>query len=161
MTVFGVADGLGVRGNCSELRRIFFGVTTGVFFGGRRIFRGDGEGRRDSGRAARRFRQRQPQAGQKSPGRGSGKGLAIRHSGDVLLGGAPGAGSLLLNTKASQEAVCSRRPPNQRKWQFLSIFMFNRASEPPPLPEPPCIHRLAPLFRYPPNFQVRATPNRR
>ena len=36
--------------------------------------------------------------------------LAIRHSGDVLLGGAPGAGSLLLNTKASQEAVCSRAP---------------------------------------------------
>ena len=24
-----------MRGNCSELRRIFFGVTTGVFFGGR------------------------------------------------------------------------------------------------------------------------------
>ena len=41
---------------------------------------------------------------------GSGKGLAIRHSGDVLLGGAPGAGSLLLNTKASQEAACSRAP---------------------------------------------------
>ena len=32
---------------------------------------------------------------------GSGKDLAIRHSGDVLLGGAPGAGGLLLNTKAS------------------------------------------------------------
>ena len=43
-------------------------------------------------------------------GDGSGKGLAIRHSGDVLLGGAPGAGSLLLNTKASQEAACSRAP---------------------------------------------------
>ena len=41
---------------------------------------------------------------------GSGKGLAIRHSGDVLLGGASGAGSLLLNTKASREAVCSRAP---------------------------------------------------
>ena len=41
---------------------------------------------------------------------GSGKGLAIRHSGDVLLGGASGAGSLLLNTKASQEAACSRAP---------------------------------------------------
>ena len=27
-------------------------------------------------------------------GEGSGKGLAIRHSGDVLLGGAPGAGGL-------------------------------------------------------------------
>ena len=39
-----------------------------------------------------------------------GKGLAIRHSGDVLLGGASGAGSLLLNTKASQEAACSRAP---------------------------------------------------
>ena len=36
--------------------------------------------------------------------------LAIRHSGDVLLGGAPGAGGLLLNTKASQEAACSRAP---------------------------------------------------
>ena len=34
----------------------------------------------------------------------------MRHSGDVLMGGAPGAGSLLLNTKASQEAVCSRAP---------------------------------------------------
>ena len=44
------------------------------------------------------------------PGRGSGKGLAIRHSGDVLLGGASGAGSLLLKTKASQEAACSRAP---------------------------------------------------
>ena len=43
-------------------------------------------------------------------GEGSGKGLAIRHSGDVLLGGAPGAGGLLLNTKASQEAACSRAP---------------------------------------------------
>ena len=36
--------------------------------------------------------------------------LAIRHSGDVLMGGAPGAGSLLLNTKASQEAACSCAP---------------------------------------------------
>ena len=43
-------------------------------------------------------------------GDGSGKGLAIRHSGDVLLGGASGAGGLLLNTKASQEAACSRAP---------------------------------------------------
>ena len=34
----------------------------------------------------------------------------MRPAGDVLLGGAPGAGSLLLNTKASQEAVCSRAP---------------------------------------------------
>ena len=42
--------------------------------------------------------------------RESGRALAIRHSGDVLLGGAPGAGSLLLNTKASQEAVCSCAP---------------------------------------------------
>ena len=108
---FGVAEFFfGGDDGFLELRRIFFGVTTGVFFGGRRIFRGDGEGRRDSGRAARRFRQRQPQAGQKSPGRGSGKGLAIRHSGDVLLGGAPGAGGLLLNTKASQEAACFRTP---------------------------------------------------
>ena len=43
-------------------------------------------------------------------GESSGKGLAIRHSGDVLLGGASGAGCLLLNTKASQEAACSRAP---------------------------------------------------
>ena len=42
--------------------------------------------------------------------RESGKGLAIRHSGDVLLGGASGAGRLLLNTKASQEAACFRAP---------------------------------------------------
>ena len=36
--------------------------------------------------------------------------LATRQAGDVLLGGASGAGSLLLNTKASQEDVCSRAP---------------------------------------------------
>ena len=36
--------------------------------------------------------------------------LAIRPAGDVLLGGASEAGSLLLNTKASQEDVCSRAP---------------------------------------------------
>ena len=36
--------------------------------------------------------------------------LATRQAGDVLLGGASGAGSLLLNTKASQEAACSRAP---------------------------------------------------
>ena len=77
----GVAEGLVVRGNCSELRRIFFGVTTGVFFGScGGLFRDGGEG------------------------------LAIRQAGDVLLGGASGAGSLLLNTKASQEAACSRAP---------------------------------------------------
>ena len=34
----------------------------------------------------------------------------MRQAGNVLLGGAPGAGSLLLNTKASQEAACSRAP---------------------------------------------------
>ena len=39
-----------------------------------------------------------------------GRALAIRRTGDVLLGGAPEAGGLLLNTKASQEAVCSRAP---------------------------------------------------
>ena len=39
-----------------------------------------------------------------------GEGLATRQAGDVLLGGASGAGSLLLNTKASQEAACSRAP---------------------------------------------------
>ena len=37
-----------------------------------------------------------------------GRVLSIRPAGDVLLGGASGAGSLLLNTKASQEAACSR-----------------------------------------------------
>ena len=31
-------------------------------------------------------------------------------AGDVLMGGASGAGRLLLNTKASQEAACSRAP---------------------------------------------------
>ena len=31
-------------------------------------------------------------------------------AGDVLMGGASGAGRLLLNTKASQEAACSRTP---------------------------------------------------
>ena len=36
--------------------------------------------------------------------------LAIRQAEDVLLGGASGAGRLLLNTKASQEAACSRAP---------------------------------------------------
>ena len=36
--------------------------------------------------------------------------LAIRPAGDVLMGGASGAGSLLLNTKVSQEAACSRAP---------------------------------------------------
>ena len=39
-----------------------------------------------------------------------GEGLATRQAVDVLLGGASGADSLLLNTKASQEAVCSRAP---------------------------------------------------
>ena len=43
-------------------------------------------------------------------GEGSGKDLATRQAGNVLLGGASGAGSLLLNTKASQEAACSRAP---------------------------------------------------
>ena len=42
--------------------------------------------------------------------RESGRALAIRQAGDVLTGGASGAGSLLLNTKASQEAACSRAP---------------------------------------------------
>ena len=36
--------------------------------------------------------------------------LATRPAGDVLMGGASGAGNLLLNTKASQEAACSRAP---------------------------------------------------
>ena len=41
---------------------------------------------------------------------GDDDGLATKQAGDVLMGGAPGAGSLLLNTKASQEAACSRAP---------------------------------------------------
>ena len=55
-----------------------------------------------------------PRPGKRSPGRGSmmvrRRVLAIRHSGDVLLGGASGASSLLLNTKASHEAARSRAP---------------------------------------------------
>ena len=39
-----------------------------------------------------------------------GEGLATRQAGDVLMGGASGAGRLLLNTKASQEDACSRAP---------------------------------------------------
>ena len=42
--------------------------------------------------------------------RSCGGGLATRQAGNVLLGGAPGAGGLLLNTKASQEVACSRAP---------------------------------------------------
>ena len=34
----------------------------------------------------------------------------MRQAVDVLLDGASGAGGLLLNTKASQEAACSRAP---------------------------------------------------
>ena len=34
----------------------------------------------------------------------------MRQAGDILKGGASGAGRLLLNTKASQEAACSRAP---------------------------------------------------
>ena len=63
---------------------------------------------------ARSFPSAAGPAGQRSPGRGSarvrGRVLAMRQAVDVLLGGAPGAGSLLLNTKASQEAACSRAP---------------------------------------------------
>ena len=39
-----------------------------------------------------------------------GEGLATRQAGDDLIGGASGAGSLLLNAKASQEAACSWAP---------------------------------------------------
>ena len=39
-----------------------------------------------------------------------GQVLAIRPAGDVLMGRTSGAGGLLLNTKASQEAACSRAP---------------------------------------------------
>ena len=38
------------------------------------------------------------------------RGFSDEAAGNVLLGGAPGASSLLLNTKASQEAACSRAP---------------------------------------------------
>ena len=55
-------------------------------------------------------RQSRPRGHRAVVRRKSGRALAIRHSGDVLLGGASGAGSLLLNTKASQEAACSRAP---------------------------------------------------
>ena len=48
--------------------------------------------------------------GQEVTGPWFGESLATRQAGDVLLGGASGAGSLLLNTKASQEAACSRAP---------------------------------------------------
>ena len=48
--------------------------------------------------------------GQEVTGPWFGESLATRLAGDVLLGGASGAGSLLLNTKASQEAACSRAP---------------------------------------------------
>ena len=55
-----------------------------------------------------------PRSGERSPGRGSmmvrRRVLAIRPAVDVLLGDASGAGRLLLNTKASQEAACSRAP---------------------------------------------------
>ena len=40
-----------------------------------------------------------------------GGGFSDEAGRDVLLGGASGAGSLLLNTKASQEAACSRALP--------------------------------------------------
>ena len=48
--------------------------------------------------------------GQEVTGPWFGESLATRQAGNVLLGGASGAGSLLLNTKASQEAACSRAP---------------------------------------------------
>ena len=38
------------------------------------------------------------------------RGFSDEAGREVLLGGASGAGSLLLNTKASQEAACSRAP---------------------------------------------------
>ena len=60
-------------------------------------------------RAGRKLpRQSRPRGHRVVVRRESGRALAIRHSGDVLLGGASGASSLLLNTKASQEAACSR-----------------------------------------------------
>ena len=62
-------------------------------------------------RAGRKLpRQSRPRGHRAVVRRESGRALAIRHSGDVLLGGAPGAGGLLLNTKASQEAACSCAP---------------------------------------------------
>ena len=62
-------------------------------------------------RAGRKLpRLSRPRGHQAVVRRESGRALAIRHSGDVLLSGASGASSLLLNTKASQEAACSRAP---------------------------------------------------
>ena len=61
-----------------------------------------------------------------------GEGLATRQAVDVLLGGASGADSLLLNTKASQEAACSRAPaaivPGQKpesRGAGVSLFSGN------------------------------------
>ena len=48
--------------------------------------------------------------GQEVTGPWFGESLATRQAGDVLLCGAPGASCLLLNTKASQAAACSRAP---------------------------------------------------
>ena len=45
------------------------------------------------------------------------------------MGGAPGAGSLLLNTKASQEAACSRTPaaivPGQEPARDTGVSRFS------------------------------------
>ena len=56
------------------------------------------------------FLELQRVSGRRGIVRSCGGGLATRQAGNVLLGGASGAGSLLLNTKASQEATCSRAP---------------------------------------------------
>ena len=94
-------------------RRTFFALLAifswffAIFSELRRFFGGHGGGRAEfsvSGRPGR------PEVTGPWFGEGSGKGLATRQAGDVLMGGASGAGSLLLNTKASQEAACSRAP---------------------------------------------------
>ena len=73
-----------------------------------------------------------PRPGKRSPGRGSimvrRRVLAIRPAGDVLMGSTSGAGSLLLNTKASQEAACSRAPaaivPGQEPARDTGVSRF-------------------------------------
>ena len=57
----------------------------------------------------------------------------MRQAGDVLIGGASGAGGLLLNTKASQEAACSRAPaaivPVRSLNHATQVWMSQRAMQ--------------------------------
>ena len=60
--------------------------------------------------------------------RGFWEGFSDEAGRDVLLGGASGAGRLLLNTKASQEAACSRAPaatlPGQEPARDAGVSRF-------------------------------------